>query len=180
MPERFDRIEPASDPLEPGSRNRGGGAKSRAVNVPDLRSMCGLGIGARSSYVEANGVWGLTAGLKGLGAPRGLSGRLPACMSLNEMGGAKSAALKIMESSVSLAGVGRDARGVGGGRGRRGPGAGSLPLMDDIPRGGIYLLEAMEPLDIWGPWGLLPLRNRGGARGGGVIARRVTGWAKGA
>lgn len=40
IPDRFDRIDPASEAFDPGSRNRGGGAKSRAVKVPDLRSMC--------------------------------------------------------------------------------------------------------------------------------------------
>lgn len=40
MPDRFERIDPASDPFAPGSRKRGGGAKSRDVNVPDLRSRC--------------------------------------------------------------------------------------------------------------------------------------------
>jgi hypothetical protein len=49
IPERLDRIEPASDALEPGSRNLGGGAKSRPVKRPDLRSKCGLGRTARSS-----------------------------------------------------------------------------------------------------------------------------------
>ena len=64
IPERFDRMDPASEALAPGSRIRGGGAKSSPVNVLDLRSMClyrleivfvqeggthGLGITARSS-----------------------------------------------------------------------------------------------------------------------------------
>lgn len=40
MPDRLERIEPASDALEPGSRKRGGGAKSRAVKVLELRSKC--------------------------------------------------------------------------------------------------------------------------------------------
>ena len=39
MPERFERIDPASEAPDPGSRKRGGGAKSRAVKVPDLRSI---------------------------------------------------------------------------------------------------------------------------------------------
>src|SRR3954447_6981660 len=69
MPERLERIEPASDALEPGSRNLGGGAKSRPVNNPDLRSMWGLGITARSSYELAKGVCGRTDGLKGRGLP---------------------------------------------------------------------------------------------------------------
>lgn len=56
IPERFERIEPASEAFEPGSRNLGGGAKSRAVKRPDLRSMCGLGITARSSNELASGV----------------------------------------------------------------------------------------------------------------------------
>jgi hypothetical protein len=64
MPERLDRIDPASElPEDPGSRKRGGGAKSSAVKVPDLRSRWGLGITARSSYEPTNGVCGLTAGL---------------------------------------------------------------------------------------------------------------------
>jgi hypothetical protein len=40
IPERFDRIDPASDPVAPGSRIRAGGAKSKAVNMPDLRRAC--------------------------------------------------------------------------------------------------------------------------------------------
>jgi len=39
MPERLDRIEPASEP-ESALRKRGGGAKSRAVKVLDLRRAC--------------------------------------------------------------------------------------------------------------------------------------------
>ena len=41
MPERFERIEPAAEPGRegvPSLRNFGGGAKSSAVKVPDLRS----------------------------------------------------------------------------------------------------------------------------------------------
>jgi len=87
-----------------------------------------------SSKALANGVCGLTAGLHGRGLPRGLSGRMPFCLSLKETGGAKSAGLIIIESSVSLAGVGSEARGVGGALGFIGCGA--RPLMDDMPRGG--------------------------------------------
>jgi hypothetical protein len=81
IPERLERIEPASDAPEPGSRNLGGGAKSRPVKVPDLRSKCGLGITAKSSCALANGVCGRIAGLKGLGVPKGLSGLTPFCLS---------------------------------------------------------------------------------------------------
>ena len=56
MPDRLERMEPASDAFEPGSRNFGGGAKSRPVKRPDLRSKCGLGSTARSSKELANGV----------------------------------------------------------------------------------------------------------------------------
>lgn len=46
MPERLERMEPASDALEPGSRKRGGGAKSSAVKVPDLRRACLITVSA--------------------------------------------------------------------------------------------------------------------------------------
>jgi hypothetical protein len=81
MPERLERIEPASEALEPGSRNLGGSAKSRPVKVLDLRSMCGLGITGKSSKELAKGVCGRTDGLKGRGLPRGLSGLMPFCLS---------------------------------------------------------------------------------------------------
>lgn len=55
------RMEPASLILS-WSLNLRGGAKSRAVKVPDLRRRCGLGIGARSSNAETRGVCGLTEG----------------------------------------------------------------------------------------------------------------------
>jgi len=134
MPDRLERMEPASDAFEPGSRNLGGGAKSRPVKRPDLRSKCGLGSTARSSKELANGVWGRKAGLYGLGLPRGLSGLKPFCRSRYETGGAKSSALKTMASSDNLAGVGSDERAEGGGRGLLGGGA--RPLIDDMLRGG--------------------------------------------
>ena len=89
-------------------------------------------------------------------------------------------ALKMAESSFSLAGVGRELRADGGGRGLRGPGI--LALIDDMPRGG-KRDEACDEPDMCpnrggGP-AFDPLRNRGGARGGGVMARRVTGCANG-
>ena len=93
----------------------------------------GLGIAARSSKELAKGVCDLTAGLKGLGCPSGLSGLLPACLSLKEIGGAKSAGSNTIEFSVSLCGVGRDWRGAGGAIGFLG--AGSRPLIEDIFRG---------------------------------------------
>ena len=137
MPERLERIEPASEARdEPGSRNFGGGAKSSAVKVPDLRSKWGLGMTAKSSYELARGVCGRTAGLNGLGAPSGLSGRMPFCLSRYVMGGAKSAASKTMEFSVSFPGVGSEERADGGGRGFLGAGAGRRPLIDDMLRGG--------------------------------------------
>lgn len=40
IPERLERIEPASDAFDPGSRKRGGGAKSRPVKRPDFRRAC--------------------------------------------------------------------------------------------------------------------------------------------
>jgi hypothetical protein len=40
IPERLDRIEPASDPLDPGSRIRGGGANSKPVYSFEARSIC--------------------------------------------------------------------------------------------------------------------------------------------
>jgi hypothetical protein len=125
-------------------------------------------------------VCGRTAGLYGLGEPRGLSGRIPFCLSLKETGGAKSAASNTIEFSVSFAGVGSDDSADGGGRGFFG--GGSRPLIDDMPRGGGYCDEAIEPLDMCGPPEAVPvlLRKRGGARGGGVMARRVIGSAKGA
>lgn len=69
IPLRLERIEPESEAVPSRSLNRGGGAKSRAVKVPDLRRRClpsklalcpqsytdtvtktyGLGIAARSS-----------------------------------------------------------------------------------------------------------------------------------
>jgi len=135
MPERFERIDPASEELDPGSRNLGGGAKSRPVKAPDLRSMCGLGITARSSKELASGVWGRTAGLKGRGLPRGLSGLRPFCLSRKDTGGAKSIGSNTIEFSVSLAGVGSDARADGGGMGFLGPGGPMRPLIDDMLRG---------------------------------------------
>jgi hypothetical protein len=133
MPERFERIDPASDALEPGSRNLGGGAKSRPVKRPDLRSMCGLGITARSSNELASGVCGRTDGLYGLGLPRGLSGLRPFCLSRKDTGGAKSSALNTIASSDNLAGVGSDERADGGGNGFLG--GGKRPLIEDMLRG---------------------------------------------
>lgn len=147
IPERFERMEPASEALEPGSRNLGGGAKSRLVKVPDLRRRCGLGSTAMSSNELASGVCGLKAGLKGRGLPKGLSGLMPFCLSRKETGGAKSAGLMNIVFSVSFAGVGSDESADGGGRGFLGPGAGNLPLIDDRPRGG-YCDEAIELLDM--------------------------------
>lgn len=90
---------------------------------------------------------GLTAGLNGLGLPNGLSGLIPFCLSLNETGGAKSIGLNTIESSLSLAGVGREASGIGGGKGCLG--CGTRPLIDDMPLGGIYCLdEAIELPDM--------------------------------
>lgn len=37
---RLERIEPESEAVPSRSLNRGGGAKSRAVKVPDLRRRC--------------------------------------------------------------------------------------------------------------------------------------------
>jgi hypothetical protein len=37
IPDRLERMDPASDALDAGSRIRAGGAKSKAVNKPDLR-----------------------------------------------------------------------------------------------------------------------------------------------
>jgi hypothetical protein len=135
MPERLERMEPASDALEPGSRNLGGGAKSRPVKRPDLRSMCGLGMTARSSKELARGVCGRTDGLKGLGLPSGLSGLIPFCLSRKETGGAKSRALNTIASSFSFAGVGSDESAEGGGSGFLGPGGAIRPLIDDMLRG---------------------------------------------
>jgi len=181
MPERLDRMDPASDILEPaGSRMRPGGAKSRAVKVLELRSKWGLGITARSSKAPTNGVCGRTLGLYGLGVPRGLSGLKPFCLSRYETGGAKSIGSKTMEFSLNLAGVGNEANAAGGGKGFLAIGAGRRPLIEDMPRGGRYLDEAAELPDMYGPRGPVSLRNRGGARGGGVIARRVMGSEKGA
>ena len=72
------RMEPESEAVSLFLK-RGGGAKSNAVKVPDLRSRClqvmsestlvsvdsityGLGIGARSSNEEARGMWAWTLG----------------------------------------------------------------------------------------------------------------------
>lgn len=90
---------------------------------------------------------GRTAGLKGLGVPRGLSGRMPFCRSRYETGGAKSAASKTIEFSVSFPGVGNDVSVVGGGRGFLGAGAGRRPLIELMLRGGNWD-DGMEPLDM--------------------------------
>lgn len=135
IPDRLERMEPASEALEPGSRNLGGGAKSRPVKKPDLRSMCGLGMTARSSNELAKGVCGRTDGLKGLGLPRGLSGRRPFCLSRKETGGAKSSVLNTIASADSFAGVGSDESAEGGGSGFLGPGGGNRPLIEDMLRG---------------------------------------------
>lgn len=135
----------------------------------------------KSSYELANGVCGLTDGLYGRGVPSGLSGRIPFCLSRKETGGAKSAGLIVKASSVNLAGVGSELNGAGGALGFIG--GGKRPLMDDMPRGGMKRPdEAAEllPEKLPGPRGPVLLRKRGGARGGGVMARRVTGSAYGA
>jgi hypothetical protein len=72
---------------------------------------------------------------------------MPFCRSRYETGGAKSAALKTIEFSVSFPGVGSDSRITGGGRGFLGPGAGRRPLIEDMLRGG-YWDEAMDPPDM--------------------------------
>lgn len=120
MPLRLLRMEPASEAVSL-PLNRGGGAKSSAVKVPDLRRRWlrgilvvvlgimharggpyGLGMGARSSKDDCNGMWADTAGEYGRNPPRGLSGR-PACLSLAEVGGAKSIELKMAKlSSLSM------------------------------------------------------------------------------
>lgn len=80
MPLRLLRIEPASEAVSLPLK-RGGGAKSRAVKVPDLRRrwlICGLaiilgmlyieegpyglGMAARSSKDDCKGMWADTAG----------------------------------------------------------------------------------------------------------------------
>lgn len=70
-----------------------------------------------------------------------------------------------------MCGVGSEANGAGGGRGFLGPA--ERPLMADCPRGGGMkrLPALLEARPRGGPW------KRGGARGGGVMARRVTGSA---
>ena len=92
-PDRLLRTLPASLTV-PSSRKRGGGAKSRAVNVPDLRNAWltdtvsfkyvkrkrkrdtyGLGMTARSSYDDTSGECAGTAGLYGRRPPCGVPGR---------------------------------------------------------------------------------------------------------
>lgn len=106
---------PASEPARSLFLKTEGGAKSSDVNVPDLRSIClqeepvskasfmgiqmhtyGLGITARSSKDVASGTCAFSPGLYGLGDPSGLSGVLPFCRSLYDVGGAKSIGLKTM------------------------------------------------------------------------------------
>src|ERR1700722_13875996 len=126
----------------------------------------GLGIELSPSKALPSGVWDGTAGLYGRWTPNGLSGLLPAWRSLKDTGGAKSIGLNTIESSFSLCGVGSEANGAGGGRGFFGPA--ERPLMADWPRGGMKRpAELLEARPRGGPW------KRGGARGGGVMARRV-------
>ena len=52
MPERLERIDPASDPPPAGSRIRPGGAKSKAVNMPDLRRACLKDVSLRTANLK--------------------------------------------------------------------------------------------------------------------------------
>jgi len=126
MPLRLLRMEPESLPFSV-PRNRGGGAKSRPVKVPDLRRanlggmlvrlLCcnvgfeethGLGMAARSSKLCARGTCALKAGLYGRAVPVGLSGPRPSCRSRKLVGGAKSIGECMEVSSLSMCGVGKD------------------------------------------------------------------------
>lgn len=79
------------------------------------------------------------------------------------------------ESSLSFEGVGRLVRSWGGGMGRFGPGGPMRPDAEEnaLGPGGRIPPALIPPIDPCiprgGPW------NLGGPRGGGVIARRVTG-----
>lgn len=98
--DRALRILPASLPVPLSFLKRGGGTKSRLVNVPDLRRACGLGITMSSSNAEASGVCARGPGWYGRKPPLGVSGR-PARRSLIPLAGANSMAVK-RESSVNM------------------------------------------------------------------------------
>lgn len=116
MPERALRMLPASlPPPIAGSLILDGGAKSKAVNVVDLRRSCGDGRACRVSNDEARGVNARTLGLYGRCDPNGESGRAPFWKDRTELGGAKSIGFEIQASCFSAWGVGRLNKGIGGG-----------------------------------------------------------------
>jgi len=109
-------------------RNLRGGAKSRAVKVPDLRSECGLGMEARSSKDEARGICGETLGEYGRSPPRRLStspSRWMRTRGANMFGSANA-------SSLTIEGVGNTCSGLGGAIGLRARGGiGKRPLTEE-------------------------------------------------
>jgi len=109
---------------------------------------------ARSSNDETSALFaGLKAGENGLNPPFGLSGAAPRILESHDGGGAKS--IGIIVSSLSMCGVGRTARGFGGGAFFFGGCGGmGLPDKDDMALGPPE--RDPDPEDV-----MLPL-NRGG------------------